>query len=108
VSATNQGLFQSSSYLPWGTWENGTFDAWDVERNWVGRDGCTRYFHEEAKATWLWCEDGTFITWDDAEAISHKLAFIETEGLGGAMIWSLDGDLRPGDELLTQVAEALR
>ena len=37
--------------------------------------------------------DGTtFWTYDDPAQILQKTAYIRTEGLGGAMVWSLDGD----------------
>ena len=43
------------------------------------------------RAQWLY--DGTtFWTYDDPAQILQKTAYIRSEGLGGAMVWSLDGD----------------
>jgi chitinase len=107
VAPTNDGLFQPWSGQPWGSYETGVFDAWDIERNEVPRAGCTRHWHAAAAAPWLSCTDGTFFTWDDAEALDAKLALIHTEGLGGAMVWSLDGDLRPEHTFIAQLAAGL-
>ena len=34
----------------------------------------------------------TFWTYDDPVQILQKTAYIQAKGLGGAMMWSLDGD----------------
>jgi chitinase len=40
-----------------------------------------------------WLYDGTtFWTYDDPAQVLAKTAYIRSEGLGGAMMWSLDGD----------------
>ena len=45
-----------------------------------------------------WLFDGnTFWTWDDPLEMVRKALFIRSQHLGGAMIWSLDGDTTQGD-----------
>jgi chitinase len=47
----------------------------------------------DAKAGHTYLYDGTtFWTYDDPTQILQKTAYIRMEGLGGAMMWSLDGD----------------
>jgi chitinase len=49
--------------------------------------------HRDWRAGHSWLFDGTtFWTYDDPAQILQKTAYIRTEGLGGAMMWSLDGD----------------
>jgi chitinase len=53
--------------------------------------GFKLYRDEMAGHSWLY--DGTtFWTYDDPKQILQKTAYIRSEGLGGAMVWSLDGD----------------
>jgi chitinase len=53
--------------------------------------GFKLYRDEMAGHSWLY--DGTtFWTYDDPAQILAKTAYIRSEGLGGAMVWSLDGD----------------
>jgi chitinase len=49
--------------------------------------------HRDWRSGHSWLFDGTtFWTYDDPAQILQKTAYIRTEGLGGAMMWSLDGD----------------
>ncbi|MFI7546513.1 glycoside hydrolase family 18 protein [Actinoplanes sp. NPDC049599] len=49
--------------------------------------------HRDWRAGHSWLFDGTtFWTYDDPAQILQKTAYIRAEGLGGAMMWSLDGD----------------
>jgi chitinase len=109
VGATDDGLFQPAGWLPWGTWESGVWDAWDVLENYEGQGDWERHWHDGAKVPWLYsASEGVFITYDDAESLQHKLDYIVDEDLGGAMFWSLDGDQRPGHPLVTQIHAAMR
>ncbi|MEN9797924.1 MAG: hypothetical protein RL653_1620 [Pseudomonadota bacterium] len=38
---------------------------------------------------------GTFVSYDDAESIAKKLAWVRAEGLGGVILWELGGGYRP-------------
>ena len=49
--------------------------------------------HRDWRSGHTWLFDGTtFWTYDDPAQILQKTAYIRAEGLGGAMMWSLDGD----------------
>ncbi len=76
-----------------GTWEAGVFDYTDLDENYIGVDGFTRYWSEEAKVPWLYNPDSdVFISYDDTMSIGYKARFIQDMGLGGAMCWELSGD----------------
>ncbi|MFF0719906.1 glycoside hydrolase family 18 protein [Verrucosispora sp. NA02020] len=49
--------------------------------------------HRDLRAGHAWLFDGTTLwTYDDPAVVLQKMLYIRTAGLGGAMIWSLDGD----------------
>jgi chitinase len=85
VAATNNGLYQNGSAAP-GTWEAGTED-YDVLKNRAGT-----VFRDNANGA-IWKYDGsTFWSYDDAQLVQQKGGYVRSRGLGGLMIWSLDGD----------------
>ncbi|WP_339196070.1 glycosyl hydrolase family 18 protein [Paenibacillus sp. FSL P4-0176] len=77
-----------------GTWEAGSFDFYDLETNYINKNGYTRYWNDTAKVPYLYnATNKRFISYDDAESIGYKTAYIKSKGLGGAMFWELSGDL---------------
>ena len=91
VPGGNQGLYQSHTGLPQGTWEAGMFDYYDLKANYI--PSYTRAWHDEAKVPWLYsAATGIMISYDDPESMSLKAAYAKERGLGGAMIWELSGD----------------
>ena len=85
VAATNNGLYQNGSAAP-GTWEAGTED-YDVLKNRAGT-----VFRDNANGA-IWKYDGsTFWSYDDPQLIQQKGGYVKSRGLGGLMLWSLDGD----------------
>ncbi|MFI5491844.1 glycoside hydrolase family 18 protein [Actinoplanes sp. NPDC051859] len=49
--------------------------------------------HRDLRSGHAWLFDGTtFWTYDDPVQVAQKAAYIRLRGLGGAMMWSLDGD----------------
>ncbi|HEX5543308.1 MAG TPA: glycoside hydrolase family 18 protein [Micromonospora sp.] len=87
---TGNGLYQTSTGPAKGTYENGVEDY----RALVGKGG-TRYYDVSAGASWLF--DGrNFWSYDDPQVIAQKTAYVKANGLGGAMVWSLDGDTSTG------------
>jgi len=91
VKDVNNGLFQAKSGIPKGTWEDGVFDYKDLSVNYVGK--FTRHWHEEAKVPWLYdAKSGIMISYDDAESLKHKVAFVKEKKLGGIMFWELSAD----------------
>jgi chitinase len=53
--------------------------------------GYTVYRDRRAGHTYLY-NGTTFWTYDDPEQLTQKTNYIKNKGLGGAMVWSLDGD----------------
>jgi chitinase len=95
VAATNNGLFQPGTAAT-GTWEAGIED-YKVLKNRPG----TR-FRDTASGS-LWLYDGTnWWSYDDPTVIAQKTAYVKTKGLGGVMVWELDGD----DGTLTTAVDA--
>jgi chitinase len=57
----------------------------------------TRYWDNTAKVPYLYnSSTKQFITYDDKQSIDGKAKYISAKNLGGAMIWELSQDTRPG------------
>jgi chitinase len=89
TGTTGTGLFAPATGAAAGTWGPGTEDykvlatlqtqGYTLHRDW--RDGNS------------WLSNGTtFWTYDDPAQLLQKMLYIRGKGLGGAMMWSLDGD----------------
>ncbi|MFD0048036.1 glycosyl hydrolase family 18 protein [Actinomycetes bacterium NPDC127524] len=98
VNNTNNGLNQSYSGA-----DSVNYAA--IEKNFIGKNGFVRYWNEDSQVPYLW-NGSTFISYDDAESIDQKAAFIKSKGLAGAMIWEISQD--PNEVLLNQLATDLR
>src|SRR6266496_6717425 len=86
VPSAGNGLYQSSTGPATGTWEAGIED-YKVIRNKAG----TRFRDTANGALWLY--DGTnWWSYDDPTLLTQKADYIKAKGLGGSMMWSLDGD----------------
>ena len=49
--------------------------------------------HPEARVPFLYnATTGTWITYDDAESVAEKAAYVRSHGLGGVMAWEIGGD----------------
>ncbi|MET0135115.1 MAG: glycosyl hydrolase family 18 protein, partial [Kibdelosporangium sp.] len=58
----------------------------------------TYKIYRDEKAGHAWLFDGTtFWTYDDPTEMKRKARYIKDRDLGGAMIWSLDGDTSTGE-----------
>ncbi len=98
VGPANNGLFQPGTAAT-GTWEAGIED-YKVLKNRAG----TRFRDTAAGALWLY--DGTnWWSYDDPTVIAQKTSYVKTKGLGGVMVWELDGD---DGTLMTAVDAGLR
>ena len=85
VANVNNGLYQNGSAAS-GTWEAGIED-YDVLKNRAGT-----VFRDNTNGA-IWKFDGTtFWSYDDPQLIQQKGAYVKSNGLGGLMMWSLDGD----------------
>ncbi|WP_199550000.1 glycoside hydrolase family 18 protein [Streptomyces sp. N35] len=85
VTKAGNGLFQDATA--------GTTPAADDYRNVKNLTnlGYTRYWDSAAKAAWLF-NGSTFWTFDDAQVMAEKAAFVKSKGLGGIGVWAMDGD----------------
>jgi chitinase len=94
VENVNNGLYSEYNGVPTiGTWEDGVFDYWDLEDNYINLNGYTQYWHDEAKVPWLYNPNTqVMISYDDTESIRLKAQYILDEGLGGGMFWEFSGD----------------
>ena len=103
VGATNHGIFQPASGPGPGTWEAGVLDYSDIEDNYLPT--FSRFWDADAQAPWLYdAASGVLVVYDDAKSLDAKAAYIQSQGLGGAMFWELSNDR---GELLEHLAEAL-
>jgi len=87
VGGGGDGRFATSTGPAPGVFANGTEDYKTVKN----LPGFTLYRDRAAGNSWLF--DGTtFWTYDDPAQLLQKTDYIRAKGLGGAMMWSLDGD----------------
>jgi chitinase len=92
VPPIDDGLYQSSTGLPPGTWEAGIYDYHHildlmVDPVWI------HTVHSETMVPWLYNPtEQIFISYDDVESFGHKLDYLAEHDLGGVMFWELSGD----------------
>ena len=81
----NNGLYQSGTAAP-GRWEAGIQDYKELETL-----SGPRFLDSSSGALWFF--DGrTFWSYDDERVIAQKTGYVKSKGLGGTMVWELDGD----------------
>jgi len=92
-NTNNNGLYQVCSGPSPGTTSAGVFAIADIEQNYLPNPNFIRYWDENSDEPWLFeAKTGLFISYDDAESISYKTAFIKQQNLAGAMIWEISSD----------------
>jgi chitinase len=95
------GLFQDGTGPAPGSYEAGIED-WKVVKDLPGFE-----LHRDEAIGAAWLYDGTtFWTYDDEIALAQKTGWAVDNGLGGVMIWSIDGD-DAGGSLIDAVDTAL-
>jgi chitinase len=107
VAATNNGLFQANSGPAQGTWaKDGVFGYQDLAANYL--PAYTRSYDSGAQAVWLYSSAAqVFITYEDAQSLSAKAAYVNNNHLGGMMVWELSFD-DPQHTLLKAVEAGVR
>ncbi|MCB1061161.1 MAG: glycoside hydrolase family 18 protein [Calditrichaeota bacterium] len=107
VANVNNGLYAPfSGVSPFGTWENGMFDYWQLKENFVSQNGYVRYWNDVSRVPWLYNSAAqVMISYDDTASIREKARYVHDEALGGAMFWELAAD-RDG-ELLAALSDEL-
>jgi len=98
VGNLNNGLYQSYSGANSISYAN-------IEGNYLNATGYVRYWHSQSMVPWLF-NGSTFISYDDAQSMGYKAAYINSKGLGGAMMWELSQD--PNRVLLTALYNGLK
>lgn len=98
------GLFQPATGPAPATWQAGNEDYHALKA--LAQSGAYTV-HRDVRDGFAWLYDGTdFWTYDDPQVIAEKTAFIRAAHLGGAMVWSLDGDTSDG-ELISAIHTGL-
>ncbi len=100
VTNANNGLYQSASGPAPGTYEQG-IDDYKVLKNL----NYPQYRDATTGAFWIF-NGSVFWSYDDPVSITNKMNYINTYGLRGAMVWSLDGDDASGT-LMNAVSNGL-
>nr|WP_184978780.1 glycoside hydrolase family 18 protein [Sphaerisporangium rubeum] len=86
VGPVAHGLYQAAAGPAPGTWAAGNEDYKVL----AGKPG--RRYHDVLTGT-QWLYDGNeFWSYDDPATLVAKAAYIRLHGLGGSMMWSIDGD----------------
>ncbi|MDG4757468.1 glycoside hydrolase family 18 protein [Micromonospora sp. WMMD710] len=89
ITGGGNGLFQPAASPAPATFEAG-YEDYKLLKTLAG-NGYT--VHRDLRAGHAWLFDGTTLwTYDDPAVVLQKMLYIRRTGLGGAMIWSLDGD----------------
>ena len=86
VGSTNNGLFQAARTAAQGTWEAGIED-YKVLKN---RPGTRFRRHHRRRA--LAVRRHELVVVRRPDVIAQKTAYVKQKGLGGVMVWELDGD----------------
>ena len=99
LSGTATGVYPPAKDKSKGIWEPGTQDYWGISVNEkAARDPNTTttwtyQWDDSAKAAYLY-RPGThdIISYDNADSVRHKGAYVRSKGLAGLFAWEIDGD----------------
>ncbi|OOC52723.1 MULTISPECIES: glycosyl hydrolase family 18 protein [Nocardiopsis] len=98
------GLFQTATGPAQGTYAAGTED-WKALEEKVASGEFELFRNDEAGTAWIY--DGeTLWNYDDPTAMTRKTDWAQSQGLGGVMVWSVDGDDAEGS-LMAAIDAAL-
>jgi chitinase len=103
VTNANNGLHQTATGPAPGRFEAGIND-YKLIKPLLG-SGYQLFRDPTAGHAWLF-NGSTFWTFDDPTEIARKTTWINDNGLGGAMTWSLDGDTANG-ELIAAISQGI-
>jgi len=86
------GLFQPTGGVPSGTRDSGTLFYRDLGP-FLSSQSYVRFFDDEARAAWMYnAERRIGISYENAESLLHKVAYVRERGLGGMAVWQLSYD----------------
>lgn len=81
VPNVNNGLFQMTP----GSGKHGPRFG-DLDADYIGKNGFSRYWDDEAKAPYLF-DGATFLSYDDEESLRHKSRYVRDGGYAGIFYW---------------------
>ena len=109
---TNNGLGQTASAIPKGTWDDassgntGVYDYADIVAHYLTNPAYKRYWSDTAQVPWLYnATDGSFISYDDPQSLAVKADYVNKLNLGGMMIWEISSD---NGDLISTLASTLK
>jgi chitinase len=92
VPNVNAGLFQPSAGPP-EDWRESEGDWRRLSRTRLTNTRYTRHWESSAKVPWLYDPaSGTWISYDDPDAVRAKVDYAREHGFGGVIIWELGAD----------------
>ncbi|MFC9396631.1 glycoside hydrolase family 18 protein [Streptomyces sp. NPDC057027] len=104
VTGGGDGLGQPAAGPAPATWAAGSEDYENLKK--LAESGAYK-LHRDLGNGHAWLFDGTTLwTYDDPAVLRTKASYVRQRGLGGAMVWSLDGDT-PDGELITAIDRGL-
>jgi chitinase len=107
TTATSDGLHSGYNGAGKGTTVEGIRSFSDIKINLVNK--YKKFWDEQAKAPYLYDpKTKHFVTYDDEKSLGIKCDYIKAHGLGGAMVWELGWDTRPGWDAMRVVYRALQ
>lgn len=98
VINTNNGLYQKYSGA-------NSISYQLIVNNYLNKQSYTRNFHSQSLSPWLF-NGSVFISYEDKESISHKMAYLKSKNLGGATAWELSQD--SNGELLNAIYNGIK
>jgi chitinase len=100
VETAHDGLYQRyGHFVAYRGWKT-------LERDYIDKNGYQRHWDAVAQAPFLWNESTRhFVSYEDAQSLQAKTAFVRSNRLGGIMYWEQDED--PKGELLDMLWNGL-
>ena len=88
VNDRDNGLYQPAA-------GKHSFISYDeLAARYIDKNGFVRYWDADAKAPYLWnAASRKFISYADAESLTHKIAYVKAKDLAGVMFWEYTYDL---------------
>lgn len=93
---STSGLGQSYSGVGSGSWDNG---VWDYKA--LPKAGATEIYDAVAGATYSYDSSAReLITYDTPAMVQQKVAYVQSQGLGGSMFWETSSDKNGSGSLI--------
>ena len=93
VDAAHDGVYQRfGSFVGYRGWKK-------LKQDYIDKQGYARHWDADAHAPFLWNKNTRhFVSYEDAQSLREKIAFVRSNRLGGVMYWEQGED--PEGELL--------